>query len=271
MKKIILIFLASISICFGQKQTIEQAEYYIGDDPGEGKATPLQLANFGDATVNITWKELPKISRGQSVYVRVKSSGFMPNTGIYKDGVWSLPMIMKFPTTATIKSAEAKIVRPSLPYPILKAAWASDGKFDDVIDSVQVIIKKDSLQIADTLKLRLQGDCDLWGDWVQIPITKEIFTSVDDNTSTTSFPFFQINPNPTSDFIYITLQNIDIDKFSILITDLDGKIVANSNDLIKELNQNQLLLNLNPLSNGVYYITIKQNEFYISKPIIIKR
>ena len=271
MKKIILIFFASFSICFAQRQTIEQAEYYIGDDPGEGKGIALQLANFGDATVNITWKDLPKLSRGQSVYVRVKSSGFMPNTGIYKNGVWSLPMIMKYPTTATLRSAEAKIIRPSIPYPLMKTAWATDGKFDDVVDSVRIIIKKDSLQIGDTLMLRLQGDCDLWGDWVQIPITNEIFTSVDEDIGYTTSQLFQIFPNPTGDFVYITIKNIIIDKESILITDLDGKIVANSNDLIKELDANQLFLNTSQLSNGVYYITIKQNEFYISKPIIIKR
>ena len=204
MKKIILFMLLfSFSICLAQKQTIEQAEYFTGDDPGEGKGTALNLSNFGDATVNITWNDLPKLSMGQYVYVRVKSSGFMPNTGIYINGVWSLPMLMKYPTTATIRAAEAKIIRPGLGYPILKVAWATDGKFDNVVDSVQTIIKKDSLQIGDTLMIRLQGYCELWGDWVQIPITKEVFTGVEKSFNLTSLQSFNVYPNPASNSIQI--------------------------------------------------------------------
>ena len=52
MKKLILIFLFLPLMCvFAQKQTIEQAEFFTGDDPGEGKGTPLNLSQLGDPKI----------------------------------------------------------------------------------------------------------------------------------------------------------------------------------------------------------------------------
>lgn len=266
-----LLLICYYSICFAQKQSIIQAEYFIGDDPGEGKGVPINLSNFGDATVKITWKDLPKLSRGQYLYVRVKSSGFIDNNGRQIPGVWSLPMLVKYPTDATIKSAQAKIIRPSLNYPILKAAWATDGKFDNVIESVTIVISKDSLMIGDTLMIRLQGYCDLWGDWVKIPITKEVFTSISETEIHSQQPTLIIQPNPTADFLFVSLINCDVTNSKVVITDVEGRVVSGGDKFINVINTKELKVTLDALQDGVYYITIIKENFSLSKPFVIRR
>jgi len=260
MKKIlVLLLLLPLTLVFAQKQTIEQAEYFIGADPGEGNGTPLQLDNFGDATVYINWEKLPSLSMGQHVYVRVKSSGFIDNAGKQIPGVWSLPSLMKYPTTAILKGAEAKIVRPSLSYPLLKAAWATDGKFDNVIDSVQIIINRDSLQIGDTLMIRLQGYCDLWGDWIQIPITEDTFVGIEDELKI-SLEDFKLFPNPANNLLNVESPLNDT-RQKYYIYSITGQIAMEG-----FLSQDATSINVNQLSPGIYSIVIAgQRKMFVKE------
>lgn len=174
---VMLLTLSAAITCWAQKQTIERAEYFIGADPGEGLGIVLAIPT-GNATVEANeWRVggLPAITYGGVVYVRVKSSGFIDRNGNAIAGAWSLPTAVRFPTRSVLRAAEAKIVRPKLEYPLKKAAFAVDGTFNSVIEQIGTVIPIDSLEAGDTLYIRLQGHCELWGDWVQIPLRREHF------------------------------------------------------------------------------------------------
>jgi hypothetical protein len=61
------------------------------------------------------------------------------------------------------------------------------------------------------------------------------------------------NPNPAKEKLFIT--NIPTDVSSIALVDITGKTISNFT-----LKSNQLELNINDLSQGVYLLMIKDNN-----------
>lgn len=174
----VVMALLETSIGLAQRQSIEQAECFIGTDPGEGRGTALTIPTGNAIVTAEEWRQsgLPSVGFGDVVYVRVKSSGFIDRNGKNGKtvkGAWSFPMSIVFPTRSVLRGAEAKIIRPGVEYPLLKSATAADGTFDQVFERVLVQIPIDSLEVGDTLYVRLQGHDDLWSDWAQIPIRRE--------------------------------------------------------------------------------------------------
>jgi hypothetical protein len=64
---------------------------------------------------------------------------------------------------------------------------------------------------------------------------------------------FEIYPNPTNDILNIKL-NIP-DSFDIKIVNIDGKIIFSEKDIY-----NDKFLNINNLSNGIYFVTLTTNS-----------
>ncbi len=178
MKKLVLFLFCIYLAAFAQKQSIDSAEYFIGNDPGEGKGTALNLSSLGDATIPISWSQLPGLGKGKSIYVRVKGSGFTDNSGVQVPGVWSLPMCVVYPIkNLVLQAAQAKIVRPGLSSPLWETVVAADDSFDNIIETIFVTIRLDSLRCGDTLQIRLQNSTDLWGPWSSILITPDMILS----------------------------------------------------------------------------------------------
>ncbi|MBM2815703.1 MAG: 5'-nucleotidase protein [Ignavibacteria bacterium] len=170
MKKItLIIFIFSMTLCFAQKQTIVQVEYYTDPATQPGTGTQVQLPDLGTNSVDIKWDSLPPLKPGTSFFVRVKSSGFTDIKNNTKYGVWSMPVMVKYPTTAFITAAEVQLVR-SNSNPIKKVITPSDSKFDSPSELLDVVLACSDVQAGDTLQVRLRGKDELWGEWTGIEI-----------------------------------------------------------------------------------------------------
>jgi len=78
-----------------------------------------------------------------------------------------------------------------------------------------------------------------------------------------------ISPNPASNEITITNDNLDIVVSKIEISDLSGKIIINKTD---EINKNLIVLNTKQLNNGTYFVNIYDGEKLIySNKIMIQK
>lgn len=262
---ILLLIVSLVSIAHAQKQSIEQAEYFIGADPGEGNATPLAIET-GDASIRLdTCKALPALAFGGSFFVRVKSSGFVDHNGAKVAGVWSLPSAVVFPTTARLMNAQAKIVRPSLSYPLFETITAASGSFDSVVQQLVCKIPADSLQVGDTLEVRLQGKDELWGDWSLIPITSDLFAGVS-TASAPSSANIDIYPNPARDEFTITVSNYTSGPLHYEIWDALGRTVERG-----EMASNTLSLSTRDLPAGVFTIRVSSNGFAQSREFVVMR
>lgn len=73
-------------------------------------------------------------------------------------------------------------------------------------------------------------------------------------------------PNPTSDSFSIDYHNDENLALNINIIDANGVIVKS-----KVLNDNQRTVNVKDLSNGVYIVEIKSDQFSTTKKLIIKK
>ncbi|TAL68547.1 MAG: T9SS type A sorting domain-containing protein [Bacteroidetes bacterium] len=179
-------------------------------------------------------------------------------------------MLVKYPTTQVLQAAETKIMRPSLGYPILKNIWPTDGKFDSVIERLQMLISKDSLNIGDTLYIRLQNTLDLWGDWTLIAITPDIFTGIKDNFESKRFNMV-LSPNPAKDNIHISFELPVNSDVSIYLADLIGnKVYSFAENKFYQQGKNDITGNIQ-LPPGTYFCTLKSGNYIETvKCIVIK-
>lgn len=76
-----------------------------------------------------------------------------------------------------------------------------------------------------------------------------------------------VYPNPTSELITITVQNIN-EIYAASLFSLDGKFIANYNN---PQISNQFTINVQNFSSGFYYLKIETTSGTISKKIIVRR
>lgn len=172
MKVLFFLFFLIISISYSQIQGISEAEWFTGFDPGEGNGEPIKI-DSGLSTISILQNSfpkgvgtlpLPRLKLGsQPIFIRVKSTGFKRKDGSWVSGKWSLPMMVNFPTNQVLKRAHARILRNGNLIELNNVAAPSDGKLDNVVESIRAIIPCEDLKAGDTLILWIQGFCDLWG------------------------------------------------------------------------------------------------------------
>lgn len=296
MKKIIPLFILIFTyFSYSQNQPIVQAEYFVGNDPGEGKGTPINLLDLGSASVKINWKDLPPLKLGEHVYVRIKTEQKTYNTPPYASlpATWSMPMLVHYPMHGSGHGTE-KGGGPGYPpistvypksYVLLKAAeawiyhigkapdkiniWATDGKFDNILDSVRTIISKDSLKIGDTLKVRLQNTLDLWSDWIVIPISKETFTTIE-NDILFNLINLEISPNPANESAIIKLNSLYYNNITLFIKDIKGSTInkVDGNKLMG-LGEKNISFSTKDYPAGTYFIQMFFGKETITKKLIV--
>ncbi|MBA3648442.1 MAG: T9SS type A sorting domain-containing protein [Chitinophagales bacterium] len=79
-----------------------------------------------------------------------------------------------------------------------------------------------------------------------------------------------IGPNPASDYIQISNFNSEEGKAEVIIHDVNGRILLDKQLLISEENP-FINIPVNQIPEGLYIIAVKQNEFVISRKILISR
>lgn len=79
-----------------------------------------------------------------------------------------------------------------------------------------------------------------------------------------------IFPNPTDGLVNLHFENKNTsDKISIKVYDMIGKLIFEKIDV--ELISNSFSINLENLINGIYFISIQQNNKTTSKKLIINK
>lgn len=79
-----------------------------------------------------------------------------------------------------------------------------------------------------------------------------------------------IYPNPTNGSITLKIMNVNLDNVSINITDILGKNVHSSHNVIS-VGENINTIDLSHLENGVYFLNTKINNITHSKKIILNK
>ncbi len=264
------LFVIAIVICFSsvlraQKQTISQAEYFIGGDPGEGNGTALniQSGNAQDSLAQLLIASHP-IGYGAVLFVRVKSSGFTDINGNNVPGTWSFPTAVVFPTTAILLNAQAEIRRPSLGYPLLENIIPVSGSYDSVAQQFQVKILQDSLEVGDSLYVRLQGKDQLWGDWQVVDVLNaNNFAGVAQGSSNGNIDL-SIILNPAASSFTVSFTNPTSAPIHYEIDDVLGRILASG-----ETSGNQLLLSARDLPEGVLLLRASSNGFVQTREFVV--
>ena len=67
-------------------------------------------------------------------------------------------------------------------------------------------------------------------------------------------------PNPFTDQVVVSLQNIEAEQGSVVLRDVTGRVVLQQNISLPELEQKTILLSLSNLANGVYTLTVYAGE-----------
>jgi hypothetical protein len=124
------------------------AEYFIGSDPGEGKATSFSVAQSAAAPIEVGSLAL---SAGQKISVRVKDS----------EGRWSMPATMAYPA-AIVRKAEMFVAKnpSSVPAGSGTAMSAVDGSFNSAIEAIQGTLTNWNRQ--DSVWVRVQSSDYFW-------------------------------------------------------------------------------------------------------------
>ena len=73
----------------------------------------------------------------------------------------------------------------------------------------------------------------------------------------------KLYPNPTTDFF--TIQGKSIQSFSI--TNISGQVIFSSDDL---KSSDEYQVNLSKQPKGIYFVKIKNDDFFIVKKIVIQ-
>jgi hypothetical protein len=88
-------------------------------------------------------------------------------------------------------------------------------------------------------------------------------TGVDIETENNNIELY---PNPASEFVDISFDRSNNDDLTLNIYNITGTLVKS-----EMLKQNQRQINIGDLSNGIYLVEIKSNNFTENQKLIIQR
>jgi hypothetical protein len=108
---------------------------------------------------------------------------------------------------------------------------------------------------------KVQGNSILYVDNLSFD---NLITSVSEQTSENTI--FSLYPNPASDIITLNIGNTNNTDLTLNIYNVIGTLVKS-----EMLKQNQRQINIGDLSNGVYMVTIKSEDFIESQRLFIQR
>jgi hypothetical protein len=92
--------------------------------------------------------------------------------------------------------------------------------------------------------------------------------SIDYNQSTTISNHYSISPNPFKETFTLNIALVASENIEITIADPIGKIIKKEQYHINIPNQKVEISDLNTLSTGIYYVTIKDGVNILTKKII---
>ena len=173
------------------------AEYFINEDPGIGKGTPLKLDAFGEATIEVD------LEREDRLFIRYKDSF----------GRWSAPRWIKY-TYDDIVGAEYRFLYKNETLSPIKE-MELEPKDDATLAFFSAISKEvyNATQNIDTILVRLKTN-DILGNWFKFKFDQIIVTgtkTAQNQFVPAAFELYQNYPNP---FNPTTVIQYDVPKTS---------------------------------------------------------
>ncbi|MBK7970937.1 MAG: T9SS type A sorting domain-containing protein [Bacteroidetes bacterium] len=92
-------------------------------------------------------------------------------------------------------------------------------------------------------------------------------TSISENSS--SLDSFTMFPNPVSEFLDLTFEATATKPYTISIYNLEGQKIFNKKHDITHIGTQQLHINSNNLSNGLYFIHLENGKKLITEKFIV--
>lgn len=229
-----------------------------------------EIKNLSDTAFNFT----TPLDLNTTYYWRVNTfSGYI--TSDWSE--WSSFRVANFsyPTPVLLLPYDKSTEQPLSPKFVWKSNPAGNYRFQISPNAnFQGSIVYDISQLVDTflvLPIELnKGEKFYWrvyaykddvGSWsAAFSFTTSTNSSVDDISE-----LIEIYPNPSSDVLFVSTENIDINALEI--SSLDGKLLLTINDLI----DNKASISLKDLPNGTYNVRIYSGDNVIVKRFIVKR
>ncbi len=92
-----------------------------------------------------------------------------------------------------------------------------------------------------------------------------------DDIQMDGFAFNQVMPNPAKDYAYINYEiGKDVDV-SFTVTDINGRVVANLYQGVREMGVHNYALDVTTFNAGVYFVTLQAGQFNSTKKLIVAK
>jgi len=82
---------------------------------------------------------------------------------------------------------------------------------------------------------------------------------------------FNMFPNPANETVTITLSNISDGSYSIVLSDITGKIVRSISEERGSIINERIVFSTKNIAAGMYFVTISLQDSKISKKLVISR
>ena len=79
----------------------------------------------------------------------------------------------------------------------------------------------------------------------------------------------RIYPNPTSDYLTVKGQNEQLNASIVSLTDMSGKLVY-LHKIELEITNNEFVMDISNLHPGIYIVSIKTNDLFLTKKLIVE-
>ena len=99
--------------------------------------------------------------------------------------------------------------------------------------------------------------------WYAKPISS---VGIHESDLTSKNILFNFYPNPANDLVTLNITNTNIENMELNIYNVIGVLVKS-----EKINQNQQQINIGNLSNGIYLLEIKSQDWMGKEKLIIKR
>lgn len=92
-----------------------------------------------------------------------------------------------------------------------------------------------------------------------------------DNNQFEGFALNQVMPNPATDVAYVNYALGANAEVTLMVTDINGKVVANINQGTKEMGTYNYPLTVSEFNSGVYFVTLKAGQFSSTKKLMVTK
>ena len=201
------------------------------------------------------------LNQGETDTYEVTANGSLKVTVVWTDPAGD-PVTQSTTTNkALINDLDVRVIAPGVIFPY--TPWKLQGQNtvngDNNADNVEVI------EIADVegaCTITVAHKATLTGGSQKYSI---IISGADENMNTGQYGFadFSVYPNPASDVLNISYGNAVPLKGSVVMYDLQGRMVRNFNELVTSIN-------VEDLTSGMYILNIEHDGAVETRKVIIK-